>query len=75
MQFIGASEREDQTLLIMEYMPGDLYHRIRKDGKNKHLRWYNRSASMPSHFLSLLSGIFDMCRGKMEFGLCLMVAV
>lgn len=48
VQFIGASEQDDQTLLIMEYMPGDLYQHLKKDMKTRHLRWYKRSATTRS---------------------------
>lgn len=46
VQFIGASEQADQTLLIMEFMPGDLYQHIKQDARSRNLSWYRRGRSI-----------------------------
>ncbi len=42
ISFLGASVQEEQTLLVMEAMPGgDLYHQLRNDTIGRY-SWYQR---------------------------------
>ena len=42
VQFLGACIRDQQTLMVMEYMPGgDLYSCLSED-KSGQFGWYNR---------------------------------
>ena len=63
-QFLGASQTDEQTLMILEYMEnGDLFSALRKDPAGE-LLWYRRHA-LPGSLLCWTSRV-DMQSSDMR---------
>ena len=60
-QFLGASQTDEQTLMILEYMEnGDLFSAMRKDPAGE-LLWYRRQALAPPQCISTFSRVVNAC--------------
>lgn len=68
VQFLGAAIHEDQTLLVMTYMPGgDLYGQIAKDDAGN-FRWSKRYDSLRPRVILLEHW---SCPGTVSIGISL----
>ncbi len=58
-QFLGASQTDEQTLMILEYMEnGDLFSAMRKDPAGE-LLWYRRQALAAPRYMC--SCVVNVC--------------